>query len=734
MEFVYYWIDDFRDVIKEQGYNFGDQLLFDYDHNKKELKIKENKLYVKDFFNLNGEQKVKNLTAIVGQNGVGKSTFLDALKGLLIDGGILATNKNGELTSHYYKRILVLKNKNKYNIIYHIDLIDHNNGVPNIKFESNRIKNEYNINPIPYGNGENIDQLNNRGVYRVKGTEILNNTSCIYFSQAFDSSFYYETTMENRKYFDISSKGLLAELEKEFEPSQIFSSSEPNHRIQRDTRFNNGLIKEFNISENKKKLKMLGDEESNKIIRKHSFFPTKIYLFLDYIIYKQKKTNFLEIDRTHLLRIEKNTEQLNKIEKYIYNYIENNTLNADKPDNFSLVRQTYLRRVLDSYFEDVDRFLFFKERKDFLKNTLENLNENELKNKNLIQLLELFLKSTIQILSKSSKNNKFDKGFNEKQFNNLTRSYINFIRFLEKEVFTSSSSAKITPNGEMDFIKTDGNVQSISIKDFCLLEIPLDKQGIKLLEQIFKHYEEIDTSTNFLKFQWEGISTGEDTLLSIYSRFYSLKDINLGENVIILLDEIEHSLHPEWQRHLLKNLFEYLPYVFSNCISIQIILASNVPFLIADVPTQNIVYLERDRNESLQENSQVNIKVSNKPGLITQTFAANIHTLLINNFFMKSTIGAFSEKKIEEVIRILKNDELDKYSYTKKDVWRIIQNIGEPVIQNKLKSMFIEKFGTPNTEETIKDKINKFIQQEDYSREKVDNLLQTIIKNSYEEM
>jgi energy-coupling factor transporter ATP-binding protein EcfA2 len=734
MEFVYYWIDNFRGVIKDQGYNFGDQLLFEYDYNNKELMIKVNKLYVKDFFNLDGKQKIKNLTAVVGQNGVGKSTFIDALKGLLIDGGILATSKNGELPIRYYKRILVLKNKDKYNIFYHNDLINHNNyGLPNIKFESNNIENEYSINLIPYGNGENVVQLNNK-IHRVKGTEILNNTSCIYFSQAFDSNFYYETTMENRKYFDISSKGLLAEIEKKFEPSQTFSSSEPNHRIHRDNRFNNGLIKEFIISENKKKLKMLSDEESRKIIRKHSFFPTKIYLFLDYIIYKQEKTNFLEIDQTHLLRVEKNTQPLNKIEKYIYDYIDTNFTDPDNMDNLTLLRQTYLRRVLDSYFEDVDRFLFFKERKDLLRNTLENLNEKVLKNKNLVQLLELFSENTIQILSITPKNNKFDKGFNKKQFDNLTRSYINFIKFLEKEVLTSSSPAKIAIEGQMEFIKTDGNTQSLRIKDFCLLEIQLDNQGIELLEQIISHYEALDTSTNFLKFQWEGISTGEDTLLSIYSRFYSLKEMNLGENIIILLDEIEHSLHPEWQRNLLKNLLEYLTYVFSECKSIQILLASNIPFLIADVPTQNIVYLERDSNENPLEKSQENIKISNRPGLITQTFAANIHTLLINNFFMKSTIGAFSEKKIDEVIRILKNDELDKYSYTKIDVWKIIQNIGEPVIHNKLKSMFIEKYGLPNSEGKITDIINKFIQQEDYSREKVDNLLQIIIKNSYEEM
>ncbi|USK92869.1 AAA family ATPase [Rossellomorea marisflavi] len=734
MEFVYYWIDNFRGVIKDQGYNFGDQLLFEYDYNNKELIIKVNKLYVKDFFNLNGNHKIKNLTAVVGQNGVGKSTFIDALKGLLIDGGILATSKNGQLSIGYYKRILVLKYKDEYNIFYHTDLINHNNdGVPSIKFDSDKIKNEYIINPIPYGNGENVVQVNNK-IHRVKGTEILSNTSCIYFSQAFDSNFYYDTTMEDRKYFDISSKGLLAEIEKKFEPSQTFSSSEPNHRIQRDTRFNNGLIKEFIISENKKKLKMLSDEESRKIIRKHSFFPTKIYLFLDYIIYKQEKTNFLEIDQTHLLRVEKNTQPLNKIEKYIYDYIETNFIDPDNMDNLNLLRQTYLRRVLDSYFEDVDRFLFFKKRKDLLRNTLENLNEKVLENKNLVQLLGLFYENTIHILSTTPENYKLDKGFNRMQFDNLTRSYINFIKFLEKEVLTSSSPAKKSIYGQMEFIKTDRNIQSIGFKDFCLLEIQLDKQGIELLELIISHYEALDTSTNFLKFQWEGISTGEDTLLSIYSRFYSLREMNLGENIIILLDEIEHSLHPEWQRNLLKNLLEYLTYVFSECGSIQILLASNIPFLIADVPTQNIVYLEKDGTENPREKSQENIKISNKPGLITQTFAANIHTLLINNFFMKSTIGAFSEKKIDEVIRILKNGEIDKYSYTKIDVWRIIQNIGEPVIHNKLKSMFIEKFGLPNSEEKITDIINKFIQQEDYSREKVDNLLQIIIKNSYEEM
>ena len=141
----------------------------------------------------------------------------------------------------------------------------------------------------------------------------------------------------------------------------------------------------------------------------------------------------------------------------------------------------------------------------------------------------------------------------------------------------------------------------------------------------------------------------------MFSRFFVLgekfEDKNSeedgGKRLVIILDEIEHSLHPEWQRGVLNNLIEFLPLVFTTVETIQIILATNVPFIIADIPTSNIVYLEKSKSQTEKVQTQIVDKSS-------QTFAANIHSLLMSNFFMETTIGKFSEQKIKKNSQLFK--------------------------------------------------------------------------------
>ncbi|PCD05709.1 hypothetical protein CMV16_22010 [Peribacillus simplex] len=718
MEICYYWIDRFSNVINEQGYDFGSQLTFIFDYEQNQLIIKENNLYVEGFFNFDNDKRITNVTAIVGRNGVGKSTFLQALKGILIDGGILATQKNGE--QNYYKRILVIKSEGKYKVIYHRDLISLSEGVPNVIYENSELENRYDIKFISYGDDENMHRFRNE-LLRVDGTEDLSSTSCVYFSHAFDNNFSSDSTREDRKYFDISTKGLLNELEGNFRPNNTFSTTEPNHLINKDSRFNVGVLKEFYITENKKRIELLSDDMGRKIIESHLFFPEKVYLNLDYIIYKQDNFSFLDINPSELLKVEKNKNNLNKIERYILNYVEDIHISRkidSMEDSLLLAKQTYLRRVVDSYFDDVDRFIFFNSRKKALIDAFEGIDDEELSKRNLLGLLDLFLESTIKELQNAPQIEGFEKGFNEEQFKTLTESYMNFIIFFKEQILTQPSIVDVI-KGTIDFVNTEPNgTQAVGYKDIGIIEITLNLEGLQLLKQFINHYETINTVSNFIKIQWGGLSTGENTLLTIYSRFFELREVDLGKNTVILLDEIEHSLHPEWQRRILNNLIEYLPYVFLNCDSIQIVLATNVPFLIADIPTRNIVYLEKNEKA---------VKVSSKPELINQTFATNIHSLLINNFFMESTIGEFSARKIEEIIKILKTGNTEEYDYSLQEINNIIQTVGEPIIRNKLQTMYSKKFGENIEQAEINKLIEVFKEDEDYSPQKVKILLDTIL-------
>ncbi len=79
MKLVYCWIEDYL-TIKDQGFNFGSEYIYDHKWNKKTLEISRNKNenYIPDYFKIGG-QGFENVTAIVGENGEGKSMFLRKL-------------------------------------------------------------------------------------------------------------------------------------------------------------------------------------------------------------------------------------------------------------------------------------------------------------------------------------------------------------------------------------------------------------------------------------------------------------------------------------------------------------------------------------------------------------------------------------------------------------------------------------------------------------------------------
>jgi energy-coupling factor transporter ATP-binding protein EcfA2 len=72
MELVYLWVEEYKNIHK-QGFNFSPRFKCHYDENINELTIDENKDYVSIF------PENINVTAIVGENGSGKSSVLEFL-------------------------------------------------------------------------------------------------------------------------------------------------------------------------------------------------------------------------------------------------------------------------------------------------------------------------------------------------------------------------------------------------------------------------------------------------------------------------------------------------------------------------------------------------------------------------------------------------------------------------------------------------------------------------------
>ncbi|MGN7764957.1 AAA family ATPase [Paenibacillus sp. 22594] len=240
--------------------------------------------------------------------------------------------------------------------------------------------------------------------------------------------------------------------------------------------------------------------------------------------------------------------------------------------------------------------------------------------------------------------------------------------------------------------KIDVLISSYSNVVYSSLRLPL-VHGLDSAMTILEVLELHNAATLFseyFEFDWVDLSSGQKALLSMYSRFFSLCDeqerasnMHLSKNLLILIDEGELYLHPEWQRNFLNNLVEYLPKIYKGK-NIQIIFTSNSPVIISDLPNSNLIFIDRSEKGCTVIDGLIEHK---------QTFAANIHTLYSDAFFMeKGLVGEFANKKILNLIHTIHSIvEKEEFIEVEKELDILISQIGEPVLRGKLHSLMKEK-------------------------------------------
>ncbi|WP_291724681.1 AAA family ATPase [Bernardetia sp.] len=221
---------------------------------------------------------------------------------------------------------------------------------------------------------------------------------------------------------------------------------------------------------------------------------------------------------------------------------------------------------------------------------------------------------------------------------------------------------------------------SLSEKEYLVIEDI--KQFDNLVQSLIENYViTMGNYDDYLEFQWRDMSTGEKLLLNLLGRFYAVPHFHREKKTIILIDEGELGLHPQWQKQYLKILLETIPKIFPNK-EIQLILTSHSPFLVSDLPKENVIFLEKDHPTG-------ECRVS-KLESMKETFGANIHTLLTDSFFMKGgLVGEFAQSKIDEAIDILNESEPKKEDLEKCEM--IISMMGEPIVKNMLQKLLDSK-------------------------------------------
>lgn len=259
---------------------------------------------------------------------------------------------------------------------------------------------------------------------------------------------------------------------------------------------------------------------------------------------------------------------------------------------------------------------------------------------------------------------KFPNNYDSERLKSMLSEYINYEVETTKKDFLRDNYCLL--NGKIIQLKEPVNFEDINKPPIAEIEA---------LKGISKNLY-MNDNTNFYDFM--SLSTGEQRILRFFADVYycaaELKDEY--ETNVFLFDEVDLSWHPEWQRRMIY----YIKDIFDNIIpsnpkrKVNLIFTTHSPFILSDMPLENVILLARNKNTGFCE-----IKES-----YTKTFGSNIHTLFANSFFMKSTIGEFVEKKIKEAAKFLKGNDSEFIDV--KDIEQFIQLIDKDNILGKILS------------------------------------------------
>jgi len=568
------------------------------------LTITENKDYINIF------PKNINLTAIVGENGSGKTSLIkDILKGI-----------NPHTISYDKRRELACWLNHDKNCIYiHTTLNDLTEEKIVSKFDTLIIKNQTSF--------YNPDE--------------------VYEKEKFESFFYYysnnlEIDYEFLDGYELNNKYIIhAELNKKHNKINL----EEN-----DKKLSNNLLSY---------LLDIHKDVSSSI--KDFFVPEELSVKRNFVkflnnndddnLYRDFKSQNKEYGKT-LTQIE--------ILLYFKNGFKEQFVNT--------------HTVINAHLEDLENYLEEEKSKIFDINTINDFFE-EVKNQYFDKLIDGIEDARKTILT----NQNVENDVSSKIINEVEKA-INFANNFEK-LFLLIKEIKET---EFEIDIEEINENNISILENLPSFLKID------------FYEQRGVNQVYLS----DLSSGEQNLLRV---IYAIKNIiklrkDYTKTFNIFLDEIENTLHPNWQKKIVYWIVESLKDYDKH---FNIYIASHSPFIISDLPKENIVFMKKGEQDT--------------PFKEEQTFGSNIHTLLSHSFFMQDGLmGEYARKKIEEVFNYLKNNEPLK-TIKKKEVFPIINMIGEEVLKQKLLILFKTKNPKSNKQKIkeLKKEIKRLEKEDD---------------------
>lgn len=602
MELHYLWIKEYKSL-READICLSARYTISISKEGKifRLKIDHNPQFIPNFL---GKSNISNVTAIVGQNGTGKSTVLEYIKNHL-PSGMLASINNDIIVYTEDKRTGVIRYPLEMELV-----VDDSTGV--------------------FLNGkkayENID-INADSISLDKGLAAV---------EYINYSFFLDHRNERQSYsglYDISTNALLVE--------HRYQAEEPGFKFSPDIDYliGNDLTKAIQL--------FSSDIEHNLPFDK----PDELWMYVN----EQEITTLASPDKSAVRKLP---------EEVSIFFRRNKSIIDIRPPEQRLENLFYLAALAN--------FLYTEHTYGLGVMPLDIVSGGSDVRNNVRDFLGAYSDSR----HFEGEVRSLQAGSNGR--NNLLAFFDYFDKLL--------ASGKIT-------------IQQKGEKEF-LFVFPLNKELEIEFKEFMRRYMESKGLSAYLDFSWRGLSTGQQSWLSFLARIHHVRFhapyADRKNNVVFLIDEGDAGYHPEWQRMFFKHTLNFISHVFADT-QIQLILTTNTPFLASDLITPHILFFER------QQQGQVIIHDKRVPR--NNTFGGNITELFMESFYLNGfVIGEFAKDIIERIIAFLNNK---KETVPREDYFKIIEQIGDDIIRNKLLDMWAEKFDDFEEEKVLRKRLDE---------------------------
>ncbi|MCH4830617.1 AAA family ATPase [Flavobacterium columnare] len=655
------YLKEHQYLIEEpQTLNFGGKYLYSYLPVGDDLIIRKklNEKHIPDFFNISDSNcKINLLSAVVGQNGVGKSSILDVIRGIFVEHVYSMPHSISTVLVEVEGETKVLYTNCKTYIV-----VDDDNEKTDASIRRDfRIKNILDLKDEDEKNVyEELEEIN------------LEDYQSLYYSPHFDLK--YNNDFDEVDKYDIS---LDQFIKQDLEDTDNKGTNENGWRFP--------LHEELVFKNSMRQIDFLSSSifKDNIIFREVFDLPqyeTGILHFRDVEMsdFHNTPNPLRPIIKLILEKVETESSQWHSIRKFDKNH---NVLNQNEVNKY-LLERFVIKAFISIVVQQMEK---------------ENTWLEEGKIDNPYDLSRFKENSAIELL-----------------FYFIKESYIEKANF-KKSIFISDEIIPFFEKLEILFSKeTDPyNITKQSIR-LNLEEVKeilnLHRNIILNLRNYFPTFEGLhqdrDYIDGFISFRPtdRSLSSGENALLNFFSKLYSFIKDNLIEeskslpdrkNYIILLDEADLGFHPVWKKRYVEAILKTIPYFFELLEvkpKIQIIITTHDPLTLSDLPINNVVFLYKD-------NSFCRIMSNDDQNKIQKTFGANITDLLAHSFFVEDgLIGDFSKSKIKEVINwISKSKELSEDAKSSKLFLKqleyyksVINIIDEKFVKIKLAEMITD--------------------------------------------